>query len=334
MSFSRLGRPAALIALATLLAAAPASAATLKIATLAPEGSSWMILFHKWARAVESRTDGRVKVKFYAGGIEGDEADVLRKIRLGQISGAALTGIGLSSICPEVRAFDIARSYEELDALRAAIGDEIKQKFLAKGFLVAAWGEVGPIHLFSSKPVKSMADLRGLRLWLWTEDPVSKALFATLGLHGVPMGVPDVLPGLSTGQIDSFFGSPLSTLALQWSSHVKYMTELVVGEATGATVLSKRVWDAIAPADQQVMKEEGDKMQKVVLAQVRSDNAKALEAMKSRGLTVVSTPPELGRELDRRGEAVARAAGSQLDKNFQAKVQKVVEDLRAKHAAK
>lgn len=315
----------------TCALAAPAGADTvLKIATLAPEGSSWMRLFREWQKKVEARTEGRVRIKFYAGGVQGDERDVLRKIRLGQISGAAITGIGLAAINPEVRALEVARNYEELDALRKELGDTLKKKFEEKGFLLASWGDVGPIHLFTQKPVKSMDDLKSLKLWLWSDDPISKALFEAMGLHGVPMGVPDVLPALSTGQLDSFFGSPLSTLALQWSTHVKYMTASTVGQATGATVIAKKAWDAIAPADQKVLIEEGDAMQALVLKQIRDDNQRSLEAMKAKGLTVVPVPPGLQKELDKRGEAVARAAGAGFSKDFQARVEKIVQELRAK----
>jgi TRAP-type C4-dicarboxylate transport system substrate-binding protein len=314
----------------TFLATPAAAQTTLKIATLAPEGSSWMKLFHEWQGKVEARTAGRVKIKFYAGGMMGDERDVLRKIRLGQISGAAITGIGLAAINPEVRALEIARTYEELDALRAELGDQLKKKFEEKGFLLASWGDVGPIHLFSAKPVKSMDDMKQLKIWLWSDDPVSKQLFEGLGIHGVPMGVPDVLPGLSTGQIDSFFGSPLSTLALQWGTHVKFMTSQCVGMATGATVVAKTFWDKLSPEDQKILQEEGAAMQGRVLKQVRDDNARALAAMKAKGLQVVETPPALAKELERRGEAVARAAGQNLSKDFTTRVEKLVNDYRAK----
>src|SRR5262252_8121043 len=134
-----LARPVGIVVVALLLLASRPSAhaqSVFKIATLAPEGSSWMKLFHEWANTVETRTEGRVKVKFYAGGVQGDERDVVKKIRLGQLQGAALTGIGISAICPEARTFDIARSEAELDALRAAIGDDVRKKLEEKGFVL------------------------------------------------------------------------------------------------------------------------------------------------------------------------------------------------------
>ncbi len=323
-----------LVALALLAFAAPSTARAqviIKMATLAPEGSSWMRLFHEFAGKVETRTSGRVKFKFYAGGMQGDEMDCLRKIRLGQLSGAAITAIGLASIAPEARALEIARNYEELDGLRKILGDDIKAALATHGFVLGAWGDVGPVRIFSNRPIRSMDDMRATKMWLWAQDPVSKALFEQLKLHGVPMGVPDVLPGLSTGSIDAFFGAPLSTVALQWGTHAKYVSSMVVSQATGATVISKAVWDKLTPDDQKIMTEEAAAMQDKVIAQVRADNTKALDGMKKAGLEEVPTPKALQEELAHAGEAVARAAGKNVPAEFQAKVQKIVDDYRAKH---
>jgi TRAP-type C4-dicarboxylate transport system substrate-binding protein len=319
------------LSLALTLAAPARADTTFKIATLAPEGSSWMRLFHEWARNIETRTEGRVKVKFYAGGVAGDERDVLRKIRLGQLSGAAITGIGLSVVSPEVRALEIARTYDELDHLRAALDETLKQKFIEKGYVLIAWGDVGPVHVFSGKPIRSLADLHATKMWQWSDDPLSNKLFEALEMRGVPLGVPDVLPALSTGAIDAFFGSPLSTLALQWSTHAKYFMSMVMEQASGATLVAKKAWDTLTPGDQQIVRDEASGFEKHVLEQVRSDNTKALASMKQRGLEEVKTPPELEADLRKRGEAVAVAAGASFSPEFQARVRKLVEDYRAQH---
>src|SRR5262245_5822033 len=284
---------ALLFAAVLALGARPADAqTTIKIATLAPEGSSWMKLFRDWQKAVEARTEGRVKLKFFAGGVQGDEKDVLRKIKLGQLHGAAITGIGLSNVAPEVRALELARSYEELDYLRENLDKDLRAKFEEKGFVVVSWGDVGPVHIFSKKPIKSIEELRTLKLWKWVDDPMSNKLFAAIEANGVPMGVPEVLPGLSTGQIDSFFGSPLSALALQWSSHAKFMTNFTLSQATGATIISKKAFDSLSEADRKALIEESKKMEGSVLKQVRADNTKALDSMKAQGLQVVAAAPE------------------------------------------
>jgi TRAP-type C4-dicarboxylate transport system substrate-binding protein len=318
--------------LALLLLATPAFAeTTFKIATLAPEGSSWMKLFHDWQKGVETRTEGRVKVKFYAGGIQGDERDCLRKIRLGQLSGAAITGIGLSAVAPEVRVLDIARTYEELDQLRAALNTTLRKKFEEHGFVLLGWGDVGPVHLFSNRPIKSLDDMKQSKLWLWSDDRIISLLFQATGLRGVPMGVPDVLPGLSTGQIDAFFASPLSAVALQWATHAKYITSMILQQASGASIVSKKVFDTLSPEDQKVVLEEAAKMETSLLKQIRADNDKALASMKQHGLEMVTTPPELEKDLRQKGEGVADSEGKKYSADFQAEVRGLVDAYRKKH---
>ncbi|MDB4965037.1 MAG: TRAP-type C4-dicarboxylate transport system, substrate-binding protein [Myxococcales bacterium] len=309
-----------------------AFAIVLKIATLAPEGSSWMKLFHQWQGRVETRSEGRVKVKFYAGGVQGDEPEVIRKMRLGQLSGAAITGIGLSKIDPQVRALEASRTYEELDHARDRLGEMLKKKFDEKGFILLGWGDVGPVHVFSQVPIRSLDDLRKTKLWMFGDDSITKDLFAALGLRGVPMGVPEVLPSLATGSIDAFFGSPLSTVALQWSAHAKYVTSAVIGMATGATVITKKAWSELSPEDQKMVIEEARTMEVDVKKQVREDNTKALEKLvKQLGLQIIPTPVEMQREVARRAMTVADKAGAQFSKEFQAEVAKLLEEYRKAH---
>ncbi len=318
-------------ALGLSLASASARAdVTLKVATLAPEGSSWMKIFHQWKASIEERTGGRVKVKFYSGGVQGDEHDMLRKMRLGQLHGAAITAIGLGGIAPEVRALEVARTDEELDYARGALGKAIEHKFEDKGFVLLGWGDVGPVRIFSNRPLRTLADLQAMKLWLWSDDPITRDLFTALDVHGVPLGVPQVLPALSTGAVDAFFSSPLATLALQWAPRVRYVTSVVVGQATGATVLTRAAWDQIAPADRAAVLEVSRAIEPQLIAQVRKDNAQALATMQARGLEVVQTPPELVQELAKRSEPVAAAATARFSPEFQAEVRKALEQYRAR----
>ena len=320
--------------LATLvLACLPRPAAgdaTLKIATLAPEGSSWMKLAREWQRAVEARTAGRVRIKFYPGGLQGDERDMLRKMRLGQLGGAQLTAIGLAALEPETSGLGVARTAEDLDEARAVLGDRLRARLEDKGYVLLGWGDVGPIHLFSNRPVRSLDDLAALRLWMWSDDPLTRKLFDALGLHGVALGIPEVLPALSTGQIDAFFASPLAALALQWASHARYATAAVMGQATGATVIARAAWEAVAPEDRRAILEESHALERRVIAEVRADNARALDSLKSRGLEIVATPPALERELTERGLKVADEAGAAFTPEYRALVQQLVERLRAR----
>jgi TRAP-type C4-dicarboxylate transport system substrate-binding protein len=309
-----------------------ALAVILKIATLAPEGSAWMNLFHKWQARVEQRSEGRIKVKFYAGGIMGDEKDVIRKMKMGQLSGAAITGIGLAMINPEVRALEASRTYAELDHARERLDPLLRKKFEEKGYMLMGWGDVGPVHIFSQRPIRSLDDLRQTKLWMFGDDPITKQTFDALGLHGVPMGVPEVLPSLATGSIDAFFGSPLSTVALQWAAHARYVTSAVIGMATGATVMTKTAWASLGPDDQKIVSEEANAMATEVEKQVREDNTKAFEQLqKKNGLQVIPTPIEMQRDVARRVLAIAGKANAQFSKEFQVEVNKLLVEYRQAH---
>ena len=175
------------LALFALLLALPARAETqtIKLATLAPDGSSWMNVFGAWKAAVEKRTAGQVKVKFYAGGVAGEERDVVRKMRLGQMNAAAITAVGLGLIQPDVRVLEIPFLFKdeaELDRVRTVLDGEFRKKFEEQGFVLLSWGDVGPVRLYSNTPLREKADLQKVKMWVWNDDPLLARLFQKLGM--------------------------------------------------------------------------------------------------------------------------------------------------------
>jgi TRAP-type C4-dicarboxylate transport system substrate-binding protein len=331
-------RKLALTVAATALAlgplARPAAAEdtkVIKIATLAPEGSSWMKLFHEWAATIEKRSG--VKVKFYAGGVAGDERDAVRKMRLGQLNGAAVTAIGLGLIQPEVRVLELPflfKDADELDWLRTKLAPEFAKKFEDKGYVLLGWGDVGPVNVFTNIPIKSKADLQQTKLWAWVDDPLVRTLFQQLGLNGVPLGVPDVLPALQTGLINACYGSALSTLALQWHSKVKYITSMVLSQSVGAIVMKKEAWDGLSADAKNIITEESKTLQGKLLKMVRADNKTALAKMQQQGLQVVTTPPELVTEFGKEADKMAgKLEGQVYTKEFRQRVEQMIADHRA-----
>jgi TRAP-type C4-dicarboxylate transport system substrate-binding protein len=325
-----------LVAAALLALGSPARAQethTIKIATLAPEGSSWMILFHQWGKAVEEHSGGKLKIKFYAGGVAGDERDAVRKMRLGQINAAAVTSIGLGLIQPEVRVLEVpmlVRTYDELDYARNTLDADLRKKFEDKGYVLLAWGDVGPVHIFSNIPLKSRGDLAQTKLWAWVDDPIVRSLFTQLGANGVPLGVPDVLPSLQTGLINACYGSPLSTLALQWYTKVKYMTSMHIAQAIGATVMAKKDFDKLPPDLQQVLLKDSKELEAKVLKQIRDENNKSMNSLKQAGIQVVDTPPEMVKDFEK--EAIAlrpKLEPSVYTHEFRVKLEKLISDYRA-----
>jgi TRAP-type C4-dicarboxylate transport system substrate-binding protein len=318
------------LVLALVLCAAPARAEvqTLKIATLAPEGSAWMKLFGDWKAAVEKRTAGQVKLKFYAGGVAGDERDVVRKMRLGQMSGAAITAVGLGLIQPDVRVLEIPFLFKDesaLDLVRSTLDGEFRKKFEDKGYELLAWGDVGPVRLLSNVPLREKADLQKMKMWVWSDDPLSARLYQRLGINAVPLGVPDVLPGLQTGLINACGGSPLAAVALQWHSKVKYATSMVLSYSIGALVLSKKAWDALTAEQRTIVGEESKTLSDNLTRLVRNDNVAALKKMQSQGIEVVPTPePLLATFRSEAQGASSEMEGKLFGKDFRLRVEQIL----------
>lgn len=274
--------------------------ATLKIATLAPQGSAWMNLFDEAARNIARQTGGRVKIKYFPGGIAGDERDTIRKVRAGQLQGTAVTSIGLMQMVKEVRVLELPGMFHtdaELDYVRGRLAPEFAKKFEDAGYVLLSWGDVGWIHLFSNTPIAAKSDLSKVKMWVWTDDPVYKKLFERLGINGVALGLPEVLPSLQTGMINGAYGSSLSTLALQWYTKVKYMTEKSTSYSIGAAVLSKKAFDAIGAPDRAIIREEAKLLQGKLIAQIRKDNQAAANALAKQGLKTVRTSDAFSKQI-------------------------------------
>jgi TRAP-type C4-dicarboxylate transport system substrate-binding protein len=296
MGISRTIGVAAVLAVALAVPCPAGAQRTLKFATLAPEGSSWMKLFHEWDKAVQKRTHGRVKLKFQPGAIAGDERDMVRLMRQGRVQGAALTGQGVGLIQPDVRVLELpflVRTDAELDHLRAVMGDQLRRRVEERGFVVLAWGDAGWIHVFSEKALHTRAEFQRAKVWAWTDDPIVRAMLQAFGVNGVPLGVPDVLPALTTGQIDVVYGSPLTTLSIGWYRKVKHMIDTPLVYATGAVVISKRELEKLEPEDQQSVLETARTMEAKLLRTVREGNVAAMVQLRKAGIQTVKLQPSV-----------------------------------------
>ena len=264
---------------------------TLKFATLAPLGSTWMNIITDWAAKVEKESKGRLKFKLYGGGITGDEPDVLRKIRFGQIQGAAMTGHGIGYIYSPTRVLEIPflfRSYEEVDHVRAKLMPEIREGFRQNGFELVGWMEVGFIQLFSRTPIYSLEDMRKRRIWLWQGDPLGTAFFSASGLSPVPLPITEVFTSLSTGLIDTAIAPPLGAIALQWFTKTPYMTNIPVMDGIGGLLVSGKFFDALPKDLQELLRRTGEETGDRLLTETRRDNEKSLAVLKQNGVTITT----------------------------------------------
>ncbi len=267
----------------------------IKLATLAPEGSVWMDLFYKLNNEVMKKTNGRVRFKIYPGGVLGDEINMLRKIRIGQIHGGGFTGLGLGMIYKDVSIIQLPflfNNYHEVDYILSKMGGQFRQGFEKNGFVLLGWSDIGFIYLLSNAPINSKEDIKGLRFWIWEGDEVASAVFKKLGIVPVPLGLPDVLMALQTGLIDVAFSSPLGAIALQWFTKTKYMMDLPLSYAIGAVLINKRVFQKIPLRYQGVIKDCAARYLSELNQRTREDNEKAIQVMVKHGIKITRPSEE------------------------------------------
>ena len=306
-----------------------------RVATLAPEGSSWMKILSQGAVEIGEKTENRVTVKYYAGGVQGDERDVVRKIRLGQLDGAAVTSVGLAMIDESIRVLELPMmfaSIEEMDYARDKAWGYFQKKFEKAGFKLGEQGDVGWIYFLSKSKVESVSDLRSQKVWMWGDDTIVRAMFKKLNVSGVPLGVPEVDASLTSGRINACYGSPLAAVALQWSSKIKFMTSMPMSYAIGATIVSKDAWNKIGAADQKTFEKSVKKIGKNLRKVVRKDNISAQKQMTSKGVKLVQTPATTIADFETSAQAVWKElVGKVYSQGELDMVLKYRDEYRAKH---
>ena len=284
-----------LVSILAALAAANAHPAELKIATLAPDGTTFAKAMRAGGEEIADRTDGRVKLRLYPGGAMGNDTTVLRKIRVGQLHGGAVTGGALSDIFPDVQIYGLPvlfRSYDEVDYVRARVDAKIIDGLADRGFVSFGLVEAGFSYLMSNKPITTVDGLKGQKAWMPEGDAISQAIFEAADISPVPLPLSDVLTGLQTGLVNTVGSSPVGAVALQWFTKVKYLTKTPLLYIYGTVVVSQKAFKRIAPADQEVVREVMGRIAADLNGRSRTDNAEALQALVKQGITVVEPTAE------------------------------------------
>ncbi len=264
---------------------------TLRIATLAPRGSAWMRVFDAWNNTLRQRTNNRLALRVYAGGSQGDERDVIRKIRIGQLDGAAVTSTGLSLVVRPVlvlQAPGVVENYQQLDRARNAMSDDFAHQFQENGMHLLGWGDVGQGRIFSNQPIERPQDLRQVRPWVWRDDSMFGEFLDVIGAHGVRLGVPEVLPALSTGQIDTVVASATAASALQWHTRVTHVTQQANAMLIGATLVSEQKIQALPEDLRTALLETAEQAHSTLVRRIRRDDDRYYRALTTHhGLTAV-----------------------------------------------
>ncbi len=271
----------------------------IKFATVAPEGSTWIKHMKALDKKLRTKSNGKLGFRIYAGGIAGDELDVLKKIRIGQIHCTGFSGVGFGQILPAVRIMDIPflfNNYEETDMVHQELRPVFDDQFRKKGFELLAWAEVGNVYLFSKKPIKSIKDISGLKIWAWTGDPIAKETFVSMGVNPIPLAITDVTTALNTGMIDTIYAPPLGALALQWYTSMNYMLDLPIVHSTGAILISGKYFKKMPKDLSTLLSKETEKAMKELTLELRKQNKEAIKIIQDSGVTIIPAPE--GKELE------------------------------------
>lgn len=266
---------------------------TIKFATVAPEGSTWMNTMKELDKTIREKTQGQIAFRVYAGGVAGDELDALRKIRIGQLHSAAFSGVGFGQILPAVRVLDLPflfRNYKEIDEVHKELEGFFAEQFRQKDFELLSWAEVGNVHLFSQEPIRKVSDLAKLKVWTWSGDPIAKETFSAMGTNPVPLAITDVTTALNTGMIDTVYAPPLGAIALQWNLSVKTMTSLPLAHSTGAILVSKNFAQKISPEHFKIMKEEFQRSMESLTLKLRKQTEESVALLEKGGIKILPIP--------------------------------------------
>jgi TRAP-type C4-dicarboxylate transport system substrate-binding protein len=306
---------------------------TLRLATVAPEGTAWARELKAFARDVATQTNEGLQVKWYLGGIAGDDVVASERIRKDQLDGLGSGGMLCERISPTMRAMHmLTENREEAFYVTNRLHKQIEDEFRRNGYVYLGAAGLGPDVLFTREPVRTLEDLKKVRLWVWDLDDVATVLYPAIGVKTVPLGVNDGYRAYEENRTDGFVALPAAALAFQWSAQTRYVSDLRMGFVTGCVVIAQRAFDQI-PADQrEAFKAAGAKMQNRFedLGRVQDEQLLHGGMFAKQGLR----PVPVSTDLKSSYEKAALSARSQLGKKLVGgpqleQVQQLLEEFRA-----
>lgn len=308
---------------------------TIKFATLAPDGSTWMNVMEEFSASLKEKSNGQINFKIYPGGVQGDEKDVIRKIRINQLQSGGFTGVGLGTILPEVRILDtpfLFKNKKEVDYIANKFFDRFAGGFEKKGYILLGWAEVGWVYIYSNTAIQKKEDMKGIKMWMWEGDPISRATFEAFDVNPIPLSITDVLTSLQTNMIDGVYTSPLGAVVLQWFTKVEYVLDVPLANSNGAVLVSAKAFNKLSPEQQKILKEEGKKYFGELTRLSREDNEKSIKTMLDYGMKKTTIDdPALLKEFEERGAKARQAlVGNLYDQQLLSDVENALKEFRKK----
>lgn len=307
----------------------------LKIASVAPEESVWGKLYNQFRDILYELTGSKVRITHYPGGIMGDEPDIIRKMKFGQLQGAALSELGLTSIIPQIRLLNMVmffKNFDEWDAVRKNLFDDFAKLAEKRGFVLVGYTEVGAVRIFSKHLFRTLEEFKKARLWIWAGDPFVELMAKEgLGVTPVVLNITEVLQGLQTGMVDTFYGPPYAILALQWFRECKYMSKMIAGFASGGVVVPKKVYYGLPEKVREAIHIAWKRVFPELRDEVRKLDKKTYEQFLKMGIEPIEINEEDMKILQKRTVRLNRKVAEMIDGvDIYNKILKIVDDNRKK----
>jgi TRAP-type C4-dicarboxylate transport system substrate-binding protein len=308
----------ALLAAALLVPGAPVattaqSATTIRIASLAPPGSSFVKVLKAWSRTLQKETEGRVELRVFSGGSEGSDRDLVKRIKAGKLDAAGVATTGLSMVAPELQVLSapgLLTDDASLDRVRDKLDAKFQKMIEAGGFKLLAWGDGGKNRVFSSAEFATPDDLAGKSAWAGKDNSVQAAYASAIGATPVRVGASSVLPGLKDSSLEVVPASAMSAVAFQWYTQLKYMTSSNFNIIVGGSIISQKAFNKLSAEDQQTLLDTAKRAASKLDQIVGRDDDRAYKTLLSRGITEVDTSANQAA-----WDAAAKKARDQLVKN-------------------
>lgn len=316
---------------------AAAQPVVIKMATVVPEGSTWHQALREMAEEWKTLSGGRVEVRLYPGSVAGDDADVIRKIRLGALQAGLLTTAGVSAVDRSVYALQVPMLYRtdaETDYALEKLAPRIEGALEQKGFVVLGWTYGGWVRFFTKTAVKGPEDLKKLKMFAWAGDNEAVEVWKGAGFNPVPLPSTEISTAIQTGLVQAIPTTPAAAVIFQWFNHAKHMTDVKWAPLVGAMLVGKTAWERI-PADLRPKLEgSGRKATARIQADIRMSAERDVEAMKKRGLTVVPVDPATEALWRQTAEAAyPKIRGPIVPADAFDEARRLVEELRKKAPA-
>jgi len=331
------------IAAVMLAALAPARRAAadepkhkLRIATAAPDGTSWANTFHALARDVSKQTHGEIELKFYFGGIAGDEMQVYDLLEAGKLDGVVSGGPLCRKVAPSMRVLDVVglfQNQEEAQHVLNELRPTLDKEAHDAGYALLATGSLGPIIMFSREPITSMAELQKARLWSWDLQGVFIKEALEMKIPTVGTGLNEAQKAFDDKRTDGFVTTPVAALAFQWYVGTKYITDLRTGYLMGCFLMREGSLDQLPPDQQKILRIGATKVGVKIDADNRRMDQKLLGGMYEKlGLKLAPVSKKFRAEFFEASRAARQRLGENLlPRELLDKAAQLLADYRAEH---